>query len=110
MPQLDYPYQKQQLSEWCWCAAGASIGAWYRKIDMPQCGVADLVFGKPCCASGVPSPQFNEPRPLDAPLRKLKNLAAVLDGGLAFDQLTAQIDQGRPVGVRVQWNDLPGVG
>jgi len=110
MPQLTtYPYQQQRLSEWCWCAAAASIAGWYRQRDVSQCEVAEIVFGV-ACVGDTPLDSLNEPKPLDLPLRRLKNLAAVLDGAVSFEQVTHMIDQGRPVGVRIQWVDAPGVG
>jgi papain like cysteine protease AvrRpt2 len=111
MAQLPYPYAVQVMSEWCWCAAAASIGGFYRQTNaLSQCAVADLVFGSGSCVATAPKPSLNLPKPLDAPLRKLKNLSQVRDGSLQFEDMAKEIDQGRPVGIRIQWSDEPGVG
>jgi hypothetical protein len=111
MPQLTYPYQRQLLSEWCWSATAGSIAGFYRAgVALSQCAIADLVFKSPSCAGGVPNAGRNQPQSLDVPLRRLSNLGRIVSGRLLFTALAAEIDQGRPIGLRIQWVDQPGAG
>jgi Papain-like cysteine protease AvrRpt2 len=112
MGQLDYPYEPQEKTEWCWCAASASVAQFYRKDSKwTQCKIAELILNRSdCCNDGPGGAVCNEPRPLDKSLRKLNHLRNVLYGHISFEAVKKQIDQQQPIGVRISWLDQPGAG
>jgi Papain-like cysteine protease AvrRpt2 len=112
MGQLDYSYEPQQKTEWCWCAVTASVSQFYRKdVKWTQCKIAKLILNRnDCCDDGPDGTVCNEPRPLDKSLRQLNHLKNVLNGHISFDAVAKQIDQLQPIGVRISWPDQPGAG
>ena len=112
MAQLDYLYEPQQKTEWCWCAVTASVARFYRKdAKWTQCKIARLTLNRTdCCDSDSVGSVCNEPKPVDEPLLKLNHLEDVLNGHIGFDAVAEQIEQKKPVGVRISWPDQPGAG
>lgn len=101
--QLAFDCERQRQSQWCWAAVSVSISRYYRPASAwTQCALVSAELDQPgCCEDG---------RPCDEPWYLERALARVghSDGGLAagalsFPEIKAEIDAGRPIGVRIGW-------
>jgi len=101
-----FALQEQEQSNWCWSAVAVSVSRFYGSTDWTQCGLAEAVLGRVGCCLDKES--CNEEAALSDALRKTKNLAQGPVAPLDFSDLTAEIDAGRPVCFRVEFNDVKG--
>ena len=101
---LSFSMQAQTQSNWCWAATSVSVSHFYwTGSSWTQCRVAGGELGRTdCCNSPVPSP-CNVPWYLDRALTRTNNFVSIT-GPIAFTQVQAEIDAGRPVGARVGWS------
>jgi hypothetical protein len=99
---MAFQMEKQEESEWCWAAVSASIDHHFDSSSTStQCEIASEVINAPDCCTH--KSQYNEPEQLQDALNVVHRLRKVT-GRLAFDQLQAEIDAGRPVGVMILWD------
>ena len=96
--------QRQLQSNWCWAACASSASGFFDQASVwGQCAVVNAELDtKQCCADGG-SPKCNVPWYLDRALRRTGNFARKSDGPARWDTVRAEIDAGRPVGVRIGW-------
>src|SRR3954468_1677960 len=101
--QLAFTMQAQTQSNWCWAANSTSVSHFYWPLSpWTQCGVAGAELSRTdCCNSPVPQP-CNVPWYLDRALTRTQNFVSVT-GPVSFSTVRAEIDAGRPVGVRIGW-------
>ena len=100
---LQLNMQAQTQSNWCWAATSTSVNRFYFTSTWTQCRVANAELGlSGCCNSPVPS-ACNVPWYLDRALTRTGNFVS-MEGPISFDRVKAEIDAGRPVGVRVGWS------
>ncbi len=102
--QLAFDMQAQTQSNWCWAATATSVSHFYWLWSTwSQCGVANAELGHgDCCHASVPS-HCNVAWYLDRSLTRTNNFVSIT-GQVAFSQIQAEIDAGRPVGARVGWS------
>jgi Papain-like cysteine protease AvrRpt2 len=96
--------QHQLQTNWCWAACSTSASAFYDpKSTWGQCGLVNAELKqKGCCGAGDGA-DCNQPWYLDRALKRTGNLARKSDGPARFETVRAEIDAGRPVGVRIGW-------
>jgi len=101
---LPFQMQHQLQTQWCWAAVTASTAAYYASNGgWTQCKVVNALLQQAvCCASGN-STACNQPFYLDRALSRTGNLSALTTGKLSLGQVWAEIDAGRPIGVRIGW-------
>ncbi|BDI31608.1 hypothetical protein CCAX7_36590 [Capsulimonas corticalis] len=102
MRNLNVTMEQQCQSEWCWAAVALSVAKFYcPTISIKQCDIANYVLGHHnCCPE---NPACNIPRGLREALNFKGNYVDML-GPVKFDQLTAEIDQDRPIAAMVSLN------
>ncbi|WP_108989582.1 papain-like cysteine protease family protein [Streptomyces coelicoflavus] len=98
---LNISMQAQQMSNWCWAAAGDTVAEYYGR-DYSQNQFCNLAFGRAVNGS-CPNWQAtlgNDQRAFDS---MGINPGRYVDGYLNYDTLTREIDADRPVMSRIQW-------
>lgn len=102
---LPFTLEDQTQTNWCWAATSVSVSRFYWAASTwTQCKVASAELGRTdCCNSPVPS-ACNVPYYLDRALTRTQNLSSLLGRVLTWAEIQAEIDGGRPVGVRVGWS------
>jgi len=71
----------------------------------PQCQAANLILGRSDACTSPSSAAVNKPYCLDEALGDFCNLnGSIISGTLAFADVQAQIDDGRPLGTRIAWS------
>jgi ABC-type bacteriocin/lantibiotic exporter with double-glycine peptidase domain len=101
-----FAIQDQEQSNWCWSAVAVSVSRYYRSALWTQCGLAEAVLERVGCCLDKAS--CNQEAALSDALRRTRNLAQGPVAPLDFFDLTAEIDAGRPVCFRVEFNDIKG--
>ncbi len=104
-----FTIQTQIELNWCWSAVATTVGLYYDSTkNLQQCQVAQKVTGiANCCPDNEACDQFAG---LDTALTAVNSMLTtplnnkLLPGQvLKFAAVQAEIDAGRPVGVRIQW-------
>jgi hypothetical protein len=109
----EFHMEKQRRDKWCWAAVSASIDRYFfPKSSWTQCRIAHSLAVKKelpqisvkadCC--GTPE-SCNQVASLGDALQAIGRLNKVLPRALTFQELCDEIDQNRPVGVRIGWLD-----
>jgi hypothetical protein len=103
-----FSMQRQSQDQWCWSAVGVSIALKYDpQLGLTQCALATRLYAKQgsnldCC--GNDQANCNKPQALADVLPLNGNLAGdAIQQSISFDDLSAQIDADRPLGVRIGW-------
>jgi hypothetical protein len=101
---LTIAVQRQAQSNWCWAACTSSVAAFFDASHrLPQCELADEAHDeRGCCADGD-SERCNRPWYLDRALKLAGRLERKSKGPAGWPVIQAEIDAGRPVGVRIGW-------
>lgn len=97
---LNFTMQRQTQSNWCWAAVSASVGNFYGTGGWTQCGVATAELGRNCCSQPGPCNVYGY---LDSSLRTTRSFNRMLSSRIQLSEITNQISQGRPVGLRCAW-------
>ncbi|MBF0283334.1 MAG: hypothetical protein HQL51_02640 [Magnetococcales bacterium] len=98
--------QRQTQTNWCWSAVGTSVGLFFQTGQWTQCDTANgclKLAGVNCCNAPTPA-ACNVYGYLDKALTYTKSFKSVSSGTATTQALADQINMGRPVGVRVEWN------
>jgi hypothetical protein len=116
----------QELTNWCWAAVTQSIldsrlsVSTQREVAVahikkhrpsePEVNLAATATQGGVCEDMECKAQFNAPHSLRRLLaeRSLLQPNGYIQGSLTFDQLKAEIDQGRPVACRIKWTNTIG--
>lgn len=102
---LDFTMQPQDQSNWCWAAVAASVARFFKRSStVTQCAVANGQLRRDdCCAGGASGP-CNVYGLLASSLHRVGHLQRWAVGKRAtLAELTAEIDQARPLCLRVAW-------
>ena len=104
---LPFPMQHQEADYWCWSAVAVSVDAFRRdggQTPWAQCTLVNDQLHQTTCCINHDSDECDRPHRLSDALLRLGRLrGAVLNGSLNGASVRLEIDQGRPVGVRIQW-------
>jgi hypothetical protein len=98
----------QQQENWCWAAVALSVTRFYNTTSTwtSQCQIASSGLGFVCCPPGNHSDDCDIPWFLDQALSVTNNYKTSAPGGPAsIVQIQTEIDGGRPLGVRIGWED-----
>lgn len=109
---LKFKLHHQELPYWCWVAVGGSIIHYYDKRDINQCDLAtqelkisiDLGVSKSCCPPIKDSP-CDQPWSVGDVLKHYSLFRDLITKPASFDQIKAEIDQKRPMVVRLEWQE-----
>ena len=100
---LAFAMQNQQQSNWCWCAATVTISNFYGD-SLTQCGFANSHLGRnDCCGAGASGP-CNVQSDMVSPLQLAGHFASWRTGTPTLADIRGQVDAGRPLSLRIQWN------
>lgn len=102
---LDFSMQAQQQTNWCWAAVSTSVALFYDPASTwTQCAVANGELGRnDCCGTGASGP-CNVYGFLGSSLNRVGHLASQTGSSSTFATVRAEIDAGRPLGVRTAWS------
>ena len=98
---LKFTIEPQRQNQWCWAAVTASIATFYRNRGWSQCRVVNDRLGETECCSDGSSSACNRPWYLDKALSRVGNLGGFTKGALTAQEVRTEIDNGRPIGVRI---------
>jgi hypothetical protein len=100
---VNFRVDRQVQNNWCWAAVSSSIANFFSAGSWTQCGVASAEMGGQCCQYGN-SWQCDQPHFLDRALARVGHFNSV--GPVApAPQVQAELGAGRPVAIRVGWNN-----
>lgn len=90
----------QEKSNWCW-AAGAGHIADCLSAYVTQCNIAANCLS--LCGAGCNGDPCNIPYYLHLALEKVRHYGKWMNGRVTPKDVIAEIDAGRPLGIRVRW-------
>jgi hypothetical protein len=100
---LGFTVQHQRQTQWCWAAVTSSVATYYKSPSWTQCRLANLQLGQSSCCAGGSTAECNRPWFLDKALDQVGNLSEFTTAPLTLPQIVAELDAGRPIGVRIGW-------
>jgi hypothetical protein len=101
---IPFTMQHQQQSQWCWAATSVSVALYYQSWSgWTQCEMVNQERGQTTCCDDGSTDLCNQPNVLDSPLDRAGVLDHMVGGSIAYDEVAAEIDAGRPVAWRIQW-------
>jgi hypothetical protein len=110
---LNFKMQDQLQDQWCWAAVSTSISLFY-DLNSPwtQCKIVNKFLEKTeCCkANNASSSSCNQPWYLNKALEGLGNLSKLEEGAQTLPLIAKEIDEGRPLGCLIKWDDGKGGG
>lgn len=100
---LPFTMQRQTETNWCWAATSTSVSIFYTPSSAwTQCKVANACQNKTtCCSNPAGCNQYGY---LNTALEKTHNFNKMVSGTITFAQIQAEINVGRPIGVRTAWS------
>jgi len=102
---LCFTMQHQEQTQWCWSATATSVAKYYNTASTwTQCRLVNAELGRTDCCSAPSSSDCNQPWTLNTVLTRVGHLASLTGGSTSFADVRAEIDNGRPLGVRIGWS------
>jgi hypothetical protein len=102
---LAFTMQPQPQTQWCWAAVSTSVNLYYHPASgQTQCAVANAALGQSTCCQDGSTSQCNQPWFLDQALQIVGSLNAWSPGKAAFANVKKEIDNCRPLCLRIGWN------
>lgn len=102
---LNFNMQAQQQTNWCWAAVATSVALFYNPSSTwTQCTLVNAELGETTCCSNGGSAACNKPWYLDKALQRVGQLDSWSSGAMSFANVRAEIDNSRPLGVRIGWS------
>lgn len=102
---LNVGMQTQQQTQWCWAAVATSVAGFYdASTTWTQCSVVNAELGQTTCCTSGSSAACNKPWYLDLALTRVGHFDTWSAGAMSFADVRAEIDAGRPLGVRIGWS------
>jgi papain like cysteine protease AvrRpt2 len=102
---LCFTMQHQEQTQWCWSATGTSVALYYNGASgWTQCTLVNAELGRTDCCSNPSSASCNVPGTLSTVLTRVGHLASFTGSSTSFADLRTEIDNGRPLGVRIGWS------
>ncbi|TFF29737.1 cysteine peptidase family C39 domain-containing protein [Mucilaginibacter psychrotolerans] len=108
--ELKFTMQSQLQTHWCWAANATSISLFYDPASgWTQCKVADgTLIRTDCCTAPNPNP-CDKDYYLDRALTTTGNFVPpIISAALIENDIKAEIDSGRVIGVRIGWASYGG--
>lgn len=98
---------KQLRSRWCWAAIASALATWYKTGRIDQVQLADSLLKDPVAAKDVYTEEDLLERninfKLDVALQYVNCFSHWTPGKPIFERIQFEINQGRPLGVRLEW-------
>lgn len=102
---LCFTMQHQEQTQWCWSATATSVAHYYNGASTwTQCSLVNAELGRSDCCSAPSSDDCNQPWTLNTVLTRVGHLASFAGGSTSFANVRTEIDNGRPLGVRIGWS------
>lgn len=102
---LCFTMQHQEQTQWCWSATATSVAHYYNAASpWTQCTLVNAELGRADCCTDPSSGNCNQPWTLSTVLTRVGHLASVSGASTSFADVRAEIDDGRPLGVRIGWS------
>lgn len=102
---LCFTMQPQQQTQWCWSATATSVALYYNAASAwTQCSLVNAELGRSDCCTSPSSSNCNQPWTLNTVLTRVGHLAAFTATTTSFPDVVSEIDNGRPLGVRIGWS------
>jgi hypothetical protein len=102
---LCFEMQHQQQTQWCWTATATSVAHYYNSASpWTQCSLVNAELGRSDCCTNPSSGDCNKPWTLNTVLTRVGHLASFTGASTSFTDLQTEIDNGRPLGVRIGWS------
>jgi Peptidase_C39 like family len=103
---LDFKGEWQEQTQWCWAAACASISSYYagrgRGEKYKQCEIVQHVMNISSCDCCREPGRCNVQGSMDVGMKFIRHYVERTDEAARLEVIKAEIDNQRPVGVRVQ--------
>ena len=101
---LNFNMQRQLQTNWCWSAVSTSVSLFYNMASTwTQCNLVDAELNQTTCCSNGASTACNKPWRLQNALTRTNNFAGWQPGVLSGTQISAQLSNSTPIGVRIGW-------
>jgi hypothetical protein len=102
---LCFEMQHQQQTQWCWTATATSVAHYYNGASpWTQCSLVNAELGRSDCCTNPSSSNCNTPWTLNTVLTRVGHIASFTGSSTSFADLRTEIDNGRPLGVRIGWS------
>ena len=102
---LCFTMQHQEQTQWCWSATATSVALYYNAASgWTQCSLVNAELGRNDCCASPSSANCNQPWTLNTVLTRVGHLANFSNGVTSFADVRTEIDNGRPLGVRIGWS------
>jgi hypothetical protein len=102
---LCFTMQHQEQTQWCWSATATSVAHYYNSASAwTQCSLVNAEFGRSDCCTSPSSSNCNQPWYLDSVLTRVGHLASFTGSSTSFADVCTELDNGRPLGVRIGWS------
>ncbi|PYQ31390.1 MAG: hypothetical protein DMF56_05710 [Acidobacteria bacterium] len=100
---LSLDMQQQERDLWCWAAVSVSVRRFYDPSRViSQCQQASAqIFTADCCSGPA---KCDMEWPLSKALNGLGVLREVVDGPLPLATIAREINDGHPIGCRIEWS------
>ncbi len=100
---MSFPIEPQEQNDWCWAAVSNSTDHYYDpRSSLAQCKIVKQVLAATTDCCGSPG-ACNQPEKLQTALTRIGRLNRLIVGPSDFTLIKSEIDQKRPVCVRIQW-------
>ena len=102
---LCFTMQAQEQTQWCWSATATSVARYYNAASTwTQCSLVNAELGRSDCCTNPSSSSCNQPWTLNTVLTRVGHLASFTGTTTTFTDLRTELDNGRPLGVRIGWS------
>jgi hypothetical protein len=101
---LMFPMMRQEQTNWCWSGCSTGVSHFYSpRSQWAQCTLANAELNmETCCEDGESCNQYGV---LNSALETVGHFDRFTDVQEEDAVLTAQANQGQPVGVRIEWRE-----
>ncbi|MCW4049621.1 MAG: C39 family peptidase [Candidatus Bathyarchaeota archaeon] len=97
--------QHQEQTNWCWAATAASVSRFFLATsNWTQCTVVNAELGRDDCCQNGSSSNCNVPWYLDRALQRTGNFVSMSPGSGNMSNIRQEIDNNRPLCIRVGWS------
>lgn len=102
---LCFIMQQQEQTQWCWTATATSVALYYNAASTwTQCTLVNAELGLTDCCTSPSSSHCNTPWTLSTVLTRVGHLASMSGSSTSFANVRAELDNGRPLAVRIGWS------
>mgnify|MGYP001799770388 CR=1 FL=1 len=98
---LEMEVPQQEMSNWCWAALSVGLSSYYHQEVLSQEYIVHQLLEVP--EKGSTPDDYNKEYRLDFAFQFVNVFSHWSLGKPSFDRIKVEINQGRPIGVRIQW-------